>query len=63
MRAEGGLPLVSLANAYQIEHILEVKEREVLAAVHAVEQIARERERVPVLLRDLVETTIVDAET
>ena len=60
MYAEGGLPLVSLTNVYQIEHILEVEEREMLAAIYAVKQIARERKQVPVLLCDLVETSEID---
>ena len=63
MGAKRGLPLISLANANEIERVFEVQHSKVLATVDAIEEVGGEGKWVTVLLRDLVETTIIDAET
>ena len=63
MSTKSGFPLVALANADQIERVLEVEEREMFATVDTVEQITGEWKRIPVLLHNLVKTAVVDAET
>ena len=62
MRAECSLPLVSVADTDEVEGILQVNDREELAALNAVEEVVNERERVAVLLGDGIEATVVDAE-
>ena len=44
MGAKRSLPLISLANANEIERVFEVQHSKVLATVDAIEKVGRERE-------------------
>jgi len=48
---------------YEVEGILEINDRENLAALDTVQEVAGEWEQVTVLLGDGVEGTIIHAET
>lgn len=63
MCAERSLPLITLPDADQVEHILQVKDREDATTLDTIEQVIKEWQGVAIFLGDRVETPVVDTET